>query len=149
MDALDLLKQEHEKTKQKFTEIESADPEMRGELWENLIPLLRAHEEVEEQFVYGPVSKEAPRDTELASWMEEHETDVSEADDLIRTIDGIDPPTPEFVENLNELRTTLVDHMDREETEIWPEIRAVWDEKKLGDVGQQVEQGLRERVGTA
>lgn len=149
MDALELLKQEHEKTKQKFSEIESADPEMRGELWEKLMPLLRAHEEVEEEFVYGPVSGEAPKDSELATFMEEHETDVSEADDLMRTIDGIDPPTPEFVENLNELRATLVDHMEREEAEIWPEIRAVWDEGKLGEVGTKVEQGLRERVGTA
>jgi hemerythrin superfamily protein len=148
MDALELLKQEHEKTKRKFADIESADPEMRGELWEELMPLLRAHEEVEEEFVYGPVAKDAPKETELASWMDEHETDVSEADDLMRTIDGIDPPTPEFIENLNELRAALVDHMDREETEIWPEIRAVWDETRRAEAGKQVEQGLRERVGT-
>lgn len=148
MDALELLKQEHEKAKKKFSEIEAADPEVRGELWQELMPILRAHEEVEEAFVYGPSSSEAPKDSELATWMEEHETDVSEADDLMRTIDGIDPPTPEFLENLNELRAALVDHMEREETDIWPEIRAVWDKPKLAEVGKQVEQGLRERVGT-
>jgi hypothetical protein len=38
--------------------------------------------------------------------------------------------------------------MDREETEIWPEIRSVWDETRREEVGKQVEQGLRERVGT-
>src|SRR5215467_11170412 len=56
MDAIQFLKQEHRKAKGAFAGLLEADPDKREELWEELQPELKAHEEIEEACLYGPLS---------------------------------------------------------------------------------------------
>jgi flagellar biosynthesis regulator FlaF len=48
MDAIQLLKNAHEKAKQAFEEIQTASADQRAQLWARLEPELKVHEEMEE-----------------------------------------------------------------------------------------------------
>ena len=47
MDAIQFLKQEHEKAKAAFAKVLKAAPKTRGQLWTKLQPELEAHEQIE------------------------------------------------------------------------------------------------------
>jgi iron-sulfur cluster repair protein YtfE (RIC family) len=140
MDALEVLRQMHLEAKSTFQQIEQARPEERGALWAKLRPELTAHEQIEERFVYDPVAKEAGnRDQTLSDWEQRHHEQVNEAEKLISAIGRLEPREPRWLEQMQQLRTTLERHIQQEEGEIWPRIRQVWGEEKLRKAGTQVQ----------
>lgn len=69
MDAIQFLKQEHEKATAAFGKILQAPPDKRAALWAELKPELEAHEELEEACLYGPLSQDVgPKDSKSAAW---------------------------------------------------------------------------------
>jgi hypothetical protein len=150
MNAIQLLKNEHEKAKRAFEDIQTASADQRGELWAKLEPELKAHEEMEEAALYGPVSQEmGPRDQTLKEWNEHHHEEVTEAEALIQEIGGLDPITDEWIEKVEELQETLEHHIDEEEGDIWPRIQQAWDQSKLEQAGQRMEILKRQKTSRA
>jgi iron-sulfur cluster repair protein YtfE (RIC family) len=150
MNALELLKNQHETAKRGFGDIEAASPDQRAQLWARLAPELKVHEEMEETALYGPVAQEAgPRDPTLKEWQEHHHEEVTEATALIEEITGVDPTTEEWMELINELKETLEHHIQEEEGNIWPRIEQAWDRSKLEHAGQQMETLKRQKMSRA
>jgi hypothetical protein len=93
MDAIRFLKEEHQKAKAAFGKIDGAPPDQRGELWRQLEPELKAHEQIEEQCFYRPLARDAQgKDSLLARWPERHQGDVREVEESLGEIDPLDPP---------------------------------------------------------
>jgi len=150
MNAIQLLKNEHEKAKRAFTEIQAASADQRAGLWAKLEPELKLHEQMEETALYGPVAQEVgARDRSLKEWQEHHHEEVGEAEALIEEIDGIDPTGEEWVERVTELQETLEHHVEEEEGNIWPRIQQVWDQSKLEHAGQRMETLKKQRTSRA
>jgi iron-sulfur cluster repair protein YtfE (RIC family) len=150
MNALELLKNQHETAKRGFGDIEAASPDQRAQLWARLAPELKVHEEMEETALYGPVAQEVgPRDPTLKEWQEHHHEEVTEATALIEEITGVDPTTEEWMELINELKETLEHHIQEEEGNIWPRIEQAWDRSKLEHAGQQMETLKRQKMSRA
>jgi hemerythrin-like domain-containing protein len=150
MNAIDLLKTEHEKAKQAFEEIQAAGANQRAPLWAKLEPELKVHEEMEEVALYGPVAQAlGSTDQTLKQWQEHHRDEVSEAEALIQEIDGLDSTTDDWVEKVEELQDALEHHIEEEEGDIWPRIQQAWDQSKLEDAGQQMEILKRQRTSRA
>ena len=150
MNALELLKNQHETAKRGVGDIEAASPDQRAQLWARLAPELKVHEEMEETALYGPVAQEAgPRDPTLKEWQEHHHEEVTEATALIEEITGVDPTTEEWMELINELKETLEHHIQEEEGNIWPRIEQAWDRSKLEHAGQQMETLKRQKMSRA
>jgi len=150
MNAIHFLKSEHEKAKQAFGEIQSASADQRAELWAKLEPELKLHEQMEETALYGPVAREVgPTDEALKDWQEHHREEVTEAEDLIGEIDGLDPMGDEWMEKVEELQETLEHHIEEEEGDIWPRIQQAWDRSKLEHAGQQMETMKRQQTRAA
>jgi iron-sulfur cluster repair protein YtfE (RIC family) len=150
MNALELLKNQHETAKRGFGDIEAASPDQRAQLWARLAPELKVHEEMEETALYGPVAQEAgPRDPTLKEWQEHHHEEVTEATALIEEITGVDPTTEEWMELINELKETLEHHIQEEEGNIWPRVEQAWDRSKLEHAGQQMETLKRQKMSRA
>ena len=140
MDAIQFLKQEHEKAKATFGKIEQAGEGERGQLWQKLSPELKAHEQMEEAHLYGPVARDAgSRDRSLVEWEQHHRKEVGEAESMIRKIDGMDPADQAWLAQVKQLKSTLEHHIQEEEGQIWPKIRQVWDARKLEQAGTQME----------
>ena len=148
MNAIQLLKGEHEKAKSAFEEIQNASPEQRGEIWSKLQPELKVHEQMEETALYGPVAREASDET-LQEWQEEHHEEVADAEALIAEIDGLDPTADEWLDKIEELQEALEHHIQEEEGDIWPRIQQVWDQAKLDQAGEQMATLKREKMPRA
>jgi hemerythrin-like domain-containing protein len=150
MNAIQLLKNEHEKAKQAFEEIQGASANQRASLWAKLEPELKVHEEMEEAALYGPVAQDlGATDQTLKEWQEHHHEEVTEAEALIQKIDGLDSTTDDWLDRVEELQETLEHHIQEEEGDIWPRIQRAWDQSKLEYAGQQMEILKRQKMSRA
>jgi hemerythrin-like domain-containing protein len=150
MNAIQLLKSEHDKARQMFAQIEQASADRRGRLWATLKPELTIHEQMEETALYGPVAAEiGSSDQVLQEWNEHHHDEVGELEALIGELGGLDPSGAPWMEKLQELQLTLEHHIEEEEGEIWPRIEQAWDESKLEHAGQQMETLKRQKLQQA
>jgi iron-sulfur cluster repair protein YtfE (RIC family) len=150
MNAIQLLKSEHEKAKQAFQEIQAASASQRASLWAKLEPELKVHEEMEEVALYGLVAQEpGSTDQTLKEWHEHHHEEVAEAEALIQEIDGLDSTGGDWVEKVEELQEALEHHIEEEEGDIWPRIQEAWDQSKLEYAGQQMETLKRQKMSRA
>jgi hypothetical protein len=61
MDAIQFLKQEHQKAKAAFENVLKAGPASRGQLWTKLQPELETHEQIEDACLYAPLSREGSK----------------------------------------------------------------------------------------
>jgi hypothetical protein len=139
MDVLQELRQAHDKAKSMFMEIERANPDQRGALWDKLRPELTAHEQYEERFVYGPVAKDADgREPDLTTWDERHHAQVRTMSTLIDDVGQLDASSDRWLVTLRDLQSSLEQHIDQEEGEIFPKIAVVWDANRRAQVGDQV-----------
>jgi hemerythrin superfamily protein len=150
MNAIQLLKGEHEKAKRTFEEIQAASADQRAPLWAKLEPELKVHEEMEEAALYGPVAQEVgSRDETLKEWQEHHHEEITEAEALIKEIGRLDAAADPWMEKVEELQEMLEHHILEEEGDIWPRIQHVWDQSKLEHAGQQMETLKRQRMPRA
>ena len=150
MNAIEFLKNEHEKAKRAFGDIETASAGQRAQLWAKLEPELKVHEELEEVVLYGPVAQEVgSRDQALKEWQKHHREEVTEAEALIEEISGLDPTSEEWMNQVKELKDTLEHHIEEEEGNIWPRIEQAWDWGKLEHAGQQMETLKKQKMSRA
>ena len=90
MDAIQFLKQEHEKAKAAFGKVLQAPPDKRGALWAQLKPELEAHEQIEDACLYEPLSHDVgPKDSKLAAWQQQHKAEVHTIEGLIKSMGGL------------------------------------------------------------
>jgi hemerythrin-like domain-containing protein len=140
MDAVKFLLEEHKKTKARFAEIEAAGPQQRGALWHALQPELKLHEELEDTYLYGPLSKDpAAKGTALADFEEHQDEDVAELEQEIHKLNQLEPASEAWLTQLRTIKDALMDHVEEEETEILPKVPDVWSQDKLDMSGRQME----------
>jgi hemerythrin-like domain-containing protein len=150
MNAIQLLKNEHETAKGMFAQIEQANAEQRAQLWAKLEPELKVHEKIEEAALYGPVAEEVgSRDQALQEWEGHHHEEVAELEALIQEVGELDATTDDWMEKIEELRATLEHHIEEEEGDIWPRIQQTWDSSKLEQAGQEMETLKRQQISRA
>jgi hemerythrin-like domain-containing protein len=150
MDAIQFLKQEHEKAKRAFGEILEASGDQRGQLWKKLLPELKAHEQVEEAGLYGPIARDtSSAKDELRDWEQHHREEVGEFESLVQEINGLDPAGDEWMEKIEDAEEMLEQHIEEEEGTVWPQIQQVWDRSKLEQAGSQMETMHKQKLRQA
>lgn len=138
MNAIEILKQDHEKAKATLARIQHAGPEQRGQLWRALKPELKVHEQLEEAYFYGPMGRDVQDDT-LRAWNERHHQEVGTLEGLIQRLDGLAPSDQAWLAGFQELQRTIGQHIEEEENVIWPRARQAWDRVKLENAGEEME----------
>lgn len=141
MNAIDLLKADHEKVKGILSQLsESTDRALkkRVELLDKLEMEITIHTQLEEQILY-PAFKEAggkEQDEMYYEAKEEHRTvDSLVLPDLKET----DPSTPEFAGRVKVVKELLEHHIEEEETEMFPMAKKLLGKAKLDELGGQME----------
>jgi iron-sulfur cluster repair protein YtfE (RIC family) len=141
MDAIQFLKQEHQKAKAAFENVLKAAPETRGELWTKLQPELEAHEQIENAYLYEPLSRDAGKmDSKLADWRKKHQNEVNKVEGLIKEMGKLDPVDASWLTKLKAVHASLESHIQEEEQDIFPRISKVWDENKLKQAGTEMKE---------
>jgi hemerythrin superfamily protein len=135
-DIVDLLSQDHEGAKQLLTQITSASPEARNDLFWELVPALVRHEVAEEVVVYPTIRSEAPDgDAEVEPRLKEQQ----KAEEMLSSMEKLDPASEEFAQKLSKLRDDVLEHAEAEEENIFPLLRALEHEDERAQLGARYE----------
>lgn len=139
MDALDELEQMHETARADFQKISGASTNERAGLWAKLHAELMLHERIEEQFVYDPVVQDlGDQNRQLDQFHQQHETEASQANDMMSALGRLDPASGEWLSQVQDLASMMERHMEEEEQQFWPLIRQTWGEDQLDKAGRGV-----------
>ena len=139
MDAITLLKDDHKTVEQLFKRFEKAGDKAYAEkrkIVDRIIEELSVHAVIEEQIFY-PVARATVPDTEdiALESLEEHHIVKWVLDEL----DGMDPENERFDAKVTVLIENVRHHVEEEEDEFFPKVRAELGRNALADLGESLE----------
>jgi len=136
-DVVDVLTSDHREVLDLLGQIKlTTDTERRRDLADTVISELMRHAVAEEMYVYPAMRKHLPDGDEAVKH------DVGEHKELERTmkkLEAVPADSPDFSEVLGQLETILRDHVQDEETEQFPGLRAQIPRDELVEIAHKVE----------
>jgi hemerythrin superfamily protein len=138
MNAMTLLKEDHQKVKKMLAELESTTErgvKTREELFTRLKQELVVHEAIEEEIFY-PALKEHPKTKEIAlEGYEEHHV----VDTVMAEIESVAYDDEKWGAKFTVMKENLEHHIEEEEGEMFKQARDVFDHQELEDLGARME----------
>jgi hypothetical protein len=146
MDAMSLLKEDHEKVKKILGELESTTErgvKTREELFTKVKEELVVHEAIEEEIFY-PALKEYSKTKEIAlEGYEEHHV----VDTVMAEIEGVAYDDEKWGAKFKVMKENLEHHIEEEEGEMFKQARQVFDEDELAQLGESMLARKQELIG--
>jgi hemerythrin superfamily protein len=141
MNALELLKQDHQKVKKLFTQVEQ-DQKQQQSLFSQIKQELETHTFIEETVFYPAMQQHEELKDMVLEAIEEHrqvKTLLKEMDNLVSDSEKFEPKLKVLMEN--------VEHHAEEEEEgkMFPKVRAIVDEAALEKLGEELEAAKSKR----
>ena len=137
MDAMSLLKDDHQKVKKLLAELESTTErgvKTREELFTKVKQELVVHEAIEEEIFY-PALKEHPKTKEIAlEGYEEHHV----VDTVMAEIEGVAYDDEKWGAKFSVMKENLEHHIEEEEGEMFKQARQVFDQNELTQLGESM-----------
>ena len=137
MDAIALLKEDHDKVKKLLTELETTTErgiKTRTELFATIKGELTVHEIIEEEIFY-PELKAHPkaRDIVLEGYEEHHVVDL-----LMSELESLDVSDEKWGAKAIVMKENIEHHIEEEEGEMFAKARQVFDRDELIDLGERM-----------
>jgi hemerythrin superfamily protein len=137
-DAIVLLKSDHKEIKAVFAKFEKAGNDAtktKGDLVSKIIELLTVHTYIENEVMYPAVREMLPdlEDDVLESYEEHHVADV-----LVTELAALSSDAERFDAKTTVLIETVTHHIDEEEKDWFPKVRAGLGRKQLAELGEQL-----------
>jgi hemerythrin superfamily protein len=137
-DAIVLLKQDHKEMRRLFAEFGKAGDRAlatKGKLVDKILEALTVHTYIENECMYPEVRKALPdlEDDVLESYEEHHVADV-----LCMELAMMKPEDERFDAKVTVLIENVTHHMEEEEQEWFPKVRAGMGRKELQDLGARM-----------
>ena len=137
MDGIESLEKDHDRIRSLFSELEgTADPQEIQDSFEKLGNILTIHAEAEERVLY-PEARNCEGTTEL---IDKGHQEHDKGDQLVLAIKSVSPNESEFKEKVRELQEFMLNHLDEEENELFPKVRQCMSDRKLEDLGTQLQE---------
>jgi hypothetical protein len=138
MDAIALLKADHDKLKKLLTALESTTErgiKTRSELFATIKGELVVHEAIEEEIFY-PALKEHPkaRDIVLEGFEEHHVVDL-----LMGELERLPVDDESWGAKAIVMKENIEHHIEEEEGDMFVKARQVFDKTELADLGERME----------
>jgi hemerythrin superfamily protein len=135
MNAMTLLKEDHQKVKKMLAELESTTErgvKTREELFTKVKQELVVHEAIEEEILY-PALKDHPKTKEIAleGYEEHHVVDM-----VMAEIDGVAYDDEQWGAKFTVMKENLEHHIEEEEGEMFKQAKKVFDEDELAQLGE-------------
>jgi hemerythrin superfamily protein len=137
-DVIVLLKADHKDVKRLFRQFQQAGPDataQKGKIVAAIIELLTVHTYLENELVYPEVRRLLPEleGDVLESYEEHHVADV-----LVAELAAMTPDAERFDAKTTVLIENVTHHMDEEENDWFPKVRAGLGRKQLQDLGAKM-----------
>jgi hypothetical protein len=137
MDALSLLKADHDKVKKMLAEGEKSTEraeKTRTELFETLKAELMLHERIEEEIFY-PALKEHPKAKAIAlEGYEEHHV----VDEIMGELEATDVTDETWSAKFKVMKENIEHHIDEEEGEMFKQAREIFETDELEQLGSRM-----------
>ncbi|MFI6227585.1 hemerythrin domain-containing protein [Micromonospora echinospora] len=136
-DVIDVLTADHREVEALFVELESRQgtPEHRRQLVDVVIAELVRHSVAEEAYVYPAARKALPDGDQVA----DHEiSEHADAERTMKDLESVDPSDPRFDQLLTHLTSTIRHHVQEEETDLFPRLRAACAHEELVELADKV-----------
>lgn len=143
MDIYALIRQDHQRVKELFRNLESeeATGEAKARLYDSLKRELSMHKEAEEATFYAALSTLPEISDRIEEALEEH-VDI---DELLQEMDEIESDSETFMAQLAELREEVEHHVGEEENEIFARARELLTDEQAEKIGAEM-QAQKERL---
>jgi hemerythrin-like domain-containing protein len=146
MDALKLLKEDHEKVKKLLSTLDETSEEQsekREELFAQLKRDLTIHETIEEEILYPTFEEKAKlKEIVLEGYQEHHVVDL-----VLGEMMEIDADDETWGAKLSVAKENVEHHIEEEEGEMFKKARQIFDEKELEELGNQLQARKTELEG--
>jgi hemerythrin superfamily protein len=134
VDAIELLKGQHQEVKALFKKIEKAEDDAKEELFEQIADALAVHAAIEEKHFY-PATKNARTEELLQEAVEEHLAVKRIIADLLK----MSPGDPQFDAKIAVLKENVEHHVEEEEGDLFPKASKMLKKDELEDLGVVME----------
>ncbi|MBX7174557.1 MAG: hemerythrin domain-containing protein [Pyrinomonadaceae bacterium] len=135
MNAIKLLKSDHQNVMRLFQKVKSTDDSEHQELFEKIKEELEIHTHIEETVFY-PKMKESEELTDLVlEGIEEHH----QVKMFLREISNLMDESEKFEPKLKVLMEDVLHHIQEEEGEMFPNIEELFNETALEELGLQLD----------
>src|SRR5262245_61174205 len=140
MNAVKLLKQDHQRVRKLFDEYEEAgdsSSKEKLEIAETIFQELELHRKLEEEIFYPAVDARGSHEVRelVIESLEEHQ----EVGTLIEELRELDPADAAYEEGFAQLVESVQEHIEAEESEMFPEAEKRLRDQ-LDDIGSQMEE---------
>jgi len=150
MDALELLRSDHDKVRDLFEQFKSAqeagDTATMAQLKEQIFSELQVHTAIEEEIFY-PAAEDVGEEAEelVHEGVEEHHL----IDVLMEEIEQLEPSDEAWTAKMTVLIENVEHHAGEEEEELFPQLRETFGDDKLAALGKQLQQAKDRKSGAA
>jgi hemerythrin superfamily protein len=138
MNALTLLKNDHDKVKRLLAELETTTErglKTRSELFATIKGELTVHETIEEEIFYPALMEMAKtKDITLEAYEEHHVVDL-----LMGELEELDVADESWGAKAKVMQENIEHHIEEEEGEMFQKTRQVFDERELEELGQRMQ----------
>jgi hemerythrin superfamily protein len=138
LNALDLIKDDHERLKKMFKRaLQTDDAAARGDLLQQIRAELVAHERMEEDIFYPALrsASEKAKDIVLEGYEEHHVIDL-----ILDEMFNVPEDTDQWTAKLNVLHENLEHHIEEEEGEMFKRARKAMSDETLQELGRKMRQ---------
>lgn len=131
-DVTELLEQDHRRVERLFQQyMQSNEPSVAGQICDELV----LHTELEERLVYPVLGRDVEDGKELER---EARAEHDEVDQLIKRLRQAGLSSDEAPGLVESMQAAVEHHVEEEETELFPKLRASLDSRRLEEMGEQL-----------
>ena len=137
MDALALLKKDHDQVKKMLKDLDDTTDraiKTRQDLFERLKFSLTVHEQMEEAVLYPALKEHAETKEIVLEAYEEHDV----VDTILRELEQTPFDDETWHAKLTVMRENLLHHIQEEEDEMFGQVRQLFDKATLESLGEQM-----------
>jgi hemerythrin superfamily protein len=147
MDAVELLKQDHQKVKQLLTEAkETEDRKEQRQLFKEIKNELDTHARIEESIFYPAVAEHEELKETILESIEEHK----QVKTLLREMSRLGSTSEKFKAKLKVLADNVEHHAEEEEEQVlFPKVRKLMNSSQLEELGEELETAKHKRLRKA
>jgi hemerythrin superfamily protein len=137
MDALELLKQDHQKVKELFEQAEDSEVGTeQKQIFHQIKTELETHARIEESIFYPAMQKHQELKEMVREAIEEH----SQVKSLLKEMENLADDSEKFESKLQILMENVEHHAEEEEEgKMFPKVREIVDRATLDKLGQELE----------
>jgi len=135
MDAFNLLKADHRKVEELFSQLESASGQAKMRVFEQIKMELELHTHIEEKIFYPALEK--PKQTHELTLEAYEEHDVVKK--LLQQMSKAKSATEEWEAQAKVLQENVEHHVEEEENELFTKAEAALSEEQIEALGEQME----------